>query len=77
MQEAVIQATVALLKTDSTMVANAVTNMNGQFSLTAPRDGSYILRITYVGYKTHTQSLQVAGKPQQLGTITLKPDAIC
>ena len=29
--EAVIQATVALLKSDSTLVANAVTNMSGQF----------------------------------------------
>ena len=45
-EEAVIQATVALLKTDSSLVANAVTNMNGQFQLTAPRDANYILRIT-------------------------------
>ena len=39
-EEAVIQATVALLKTDSSLVANAVTNMNGQFQLTAPRDAN-------------------------------------
>ena len=41
-QESVIQATVSLLKADSTKVTNAVTNMNGQFSLTAPADGKYI-----------------------------------
>ena len=74
--EAVIQATVTLLKTDSSMVANAVTNMNGQFSLTAPRDASYILRITYVGFKTHTQPIKMEGKPLRLGTITMATDAI-
>ena len=74
LDEAVIQATVALLKSDSTMVTNAVTNMNGQFKMTAPRDGNYIVRITYVGYTTHTQAVKVAGQPLNLGTITIKPD---
>ena len=76
-QEAVIQATVALLKTDSSLVANAVTNMNGQFQLTAPRDANYILRITYVGFKTYTKAITVAnGKGVSMGTITMAPDAI-
>ena len=76
-KEAVIQATVALLKTDSSLVTNAVTNMNGQFQLTAPRDASYILRITYVGFKTYTKRITVAdGKGVNMGTISLAPDAI-
>ena len=74
-KEAVIQATVALLKSDSTMVANAVTNMNGQFTLTAPNEGNFILRVSYVGYKTHTQRVQVADKPITLNTITISPDS--
>ena len=75
MQEAVIQGTVALLKTDSTLVANAVTNMSGQFSLTAPQDGSYLLRISYVGYKTLFRNITVSqGKPVALGTLTISPD---
>ena len=74
--EAVIQATVALLKSDSTLVANAVTNMSGQFKTTAPQDGSYILRITYVGFKTYTRRISVeGGKPLVLGTITISPDS--
>lgn len=74
--EAVIQATVALLKSDSTLVANAVTNMSGQFKTTAPQDGSYILRITYVGFKTYTRRISVeGGKPLALGTITISPDS--
>ena len=75
-KDPVIQATVALLKTDSSMVANAVTNIDGVFKMTAPNDGSFILRITYVGYKAHTQRMQVAGKPVELGTITMKADGI-
>ncbi|MBR1395708.1 MAG: TonB-dependent receptor [Prevotella sp.] len=74
--EAVIQATVALLKSDSTLVANAVTNMDGQFQTTAPQDGNYILRITYVGFKTYTRRVAVeGGKPVALGTITISPDS--
>ncbi len=76
LNEAVIQATVALLNTDSSVVTNALTNMNGQFQMTAPKDGTYIMKVTFVGYKPHTQRITVSGKPQQVGTITLKPDAI-
>ncbi|MBQ8487051.1 MAG: TonB-dependent receptor [Prevotella sp.] len=75
-REAVIQATVALLKADSSLVANAVTNMSGQFKLTAPADGGYTLRITYVGFKTFTRNLTVSqGKPVDLGTLTISPDS--
>ena len=76
-QEAVIQATVALLKGDSTtIVSNAVTNANGQFTMTAPQDGSFLLRITYVGYKPLWRNITVNGKPVQLGTLTIETDAI-
>jgi len=75
-KEAVIQATVALLKGDSSLVANAVTNMSGQFRMTAPQDGNFIVRITYVGFKPYTRRLTVeGGKPLNLGTITISPDS--
>ena len=76
-KESVIQATVALLKNDSSLVANAVTNANGQFRMTAPSDANYIVRITYVGFKTFTKRISVTGgKPVSLGTISIAPDAI-
>ena len=75
--EAVIQATVSLLKTDSALVANAVTNMNGQFKVTAPKDGSYIVRVTYIGFKTFYKNISISGgKAVNLGTVSLAPDAI-
>ena len=74
--EGVIQATVSLLKTDSTSVSHAVTNMNGQFSLKAPADGKYLVRVTYVGYKTQYKSITIADKPVDVGTMSIAVDAV-
>ena len=52
-QEAVIQATASILSGEK-VVANALTNMNGGFSIRAPHDGRYTLKITYVGFKKVT-----------------------
>ena len=74
--EGVIQATVSLLKADSTSVSHAVTNMSGQFSLNAPADGKYLVRVTYVGYKTQYKSVTMANKPIDLGTMSITVDAV-
>jgi len=76
-QEAVIQATVALMAADEQVVANGVTNADGLFSVKAPRNGKYTLKVTFVGFKTHTRELTIADdKNLRLGTIRLSPDAI-
>ena len=75
-QEAVIQATASILSGEK-IVANALTNMNGGFSIRAPRDGRYTLKITYVGFKTYTKQINIRdGKDFPVGTITMEPDAI-
>ena len=75
-KEAVIQATAALLSGEK-VVANAVTNTSGAFSIKAPREGSYTLKITYVGFKTYSKTITLKdGKDYRAGTITLEPDAI-
>ena len=73
-KESVIQGTVALLKADSSLVANALTNMEGLFSLTAPSNGRFILKITYIGYKDLYHVVNVEGKPVNVGTLTIAPD---
>lgn len=76
-KEGVIQATVALLKADSTLVGNVMTNASGHFSMTAPADGRFIVRVTYVGYKTLFKNITISqGKPLALGTIAITPDAV-
>ena len=75
-KDAVIQATAALLSGEK-VVSNAVTNMDGRFSIKAPSDGTFTLRITYVGFKTYTKKITIAeGKNVQAGTISMAPDAI-
>ena len=75
-KQPVIQATVSLLKTDSTLVANAVTNVNGVFTVTAKENGNHLLRVTYVGYKTVYKKVVVGDKPVNVGTMTIAPDAV-
>ena len=75
-KEAVVQATVAMLRQDSTLVANAKTNLDGQFTMTAPQNGTFIVRITYVGYKPFYRNITVSGSPVDMGTLTLQVDAI-
>ena len=71
------QTTVKLLKTDSTLVKGALTNMEGKFTLKAPSDGKYIVQVTCVGFKPFTQRVTVSGeKDVALGQVTMKPDAI-
>ena len=75
-KDAVIQATTALLSGEK-VVANAVTNTNGAFTINAPGDGTYTLRVTYVGFKTYTKKISIKdGKDYHAGTISLAPDAV-
>ena len=75
--EAVTQTTVQLLKSDSTFVVGTISNEKGEFTLTAPEDGNYLLKISSVGYLTHFQKLRISdGKDLALGKIVMNADAI-
>jgi len=74
--EAAVAATVKLLKSDSTLAAGATTSTNGSFSVKAPKNGKYILQVSYLGFKTATQNVSVAGKDVNVGRIALSPNSI-
>ena len=75
-QDAVIQATASILSGEK-VVANGVTNTDGAFRVTVPSDGTFTLKITYVGFKTYTKKITLKdGKGLNAGTISLSPDAI-
>ena len=75
--EEMIGATVKLLKKDSTQVKGVTTDMSGNFKLTAPANGQYVLKVSCVGYKTLTKSVTVKnGANVALGSMGLTPDAI-
>lgn len=76
-KEALAMTTVKLMKTDSTLVKGVLTAENGSFSVEAPADGRYILKVTSVGYKDYTKNITISGgKDTGLGTIAMEPDAI-
>ena len=54
-----------------------MTNTDGRFSVKAPKNGSYTLQVTYVGFKTYTKKINIEDdKNVSAGTISLSPDAI-
>ena len=76
-KEAIMQVTVQLLKTDSTFIKGALSDENGHFSLQAPQNGKYLLKLTSVGYKTEVKNITIAGgKNVALGNIIMGADAI-
>lgn len=54
--------------------SGTVTNMNGEFSLPLA-DGEYTITFRFVGYKSVTQTVKVAGKEVQLD-VQLQPESV-
>ncbi|MBQ0075211.1 MAG: outer membrane beta-barrel protein, partial [Prevotella sp.] len=77
-KESVMQATIQLLKAeDSTYVAGAVTNEDGQFRLVAPSNGKYIIKMTNIGYKQVIRNVTIAdNKDFSFGKINMETDAV-
>lgn len=75
--ESIPMVTIQLLKPDSSFVTGSVSSDNGQFSVQAPKDGRYLLKLSSVGYKTVVKNVQIAGgKDVALGKTTMSADAI-
>lgn len=77
--ENVEYATVALLNPqDSTLKGGTVTESNGTFNLKAPY-GTYLLRITYIGYKPYIHSSRIILSEKQsnvnVGRVQIKASA--
>ncbi|NBU91327.1 MAG: TonB-dependent receptor, partial [Flavobacteriia bacterium] len=60
--EAISSQKVTLLTTDSSLVAGAVTDQNGLFSIPKLAAGNYLLRIQISGYKKTIISVQLQGE---------------
>lgn len=75
----VVQAGVQLLHLpDSTYIAGSVTKSDGSFTLPKVKEGSYVLKLTYVGYKTKKMALKLSdSRPNyNVGSVSLAPDAV-
>ena len=76
-KEGVIMATVQMLRADSTFVKGTLTNGSGEFSITAPDNGKYLLRFTSVGYTSIVKPVVISeDKNRDMGNIVFSADAI-
>lgn len=76
-REAMMMATVQLLKTDSTYAAGALTDENGHFTLQAPKNGKYIVKVSNVGYTTSYKNVEIAKSQNvDLGKWNISQDAV-
>ena len=74
-----MEATVQLLALpDSTYVTGVASDGQGNFRLSRVKAGKYLLKVSYIGFKTLYKPLQISvSKPtQNIGTLTLESDAI-
>ncbi len=72
---AAIGAAVEILRVnDSSMVKGITTNVKGFFKLENIAPDNYILKVTYIGYKTYTKNIQLS-EDLRVGKIQLKTQA--
>lgn len=77
--EPIDQATVQILQLpDSTYVNGCVSNPNGYFTLPAVRAGKYVVKFSFVGFRTKVQAVTLSTSKTQVnvGTIKLDEDAV-
>lgn len=76
-REGVTFATVQVLRQDSTFVAGAISDDEGNFSVPLTEDGKYIVKFSGVGYTTLCKDITVSdGKGVDMGHVEMKADAI-
>jgi hypothetical protein len=76
LKEPMIQATVQLFrKRDSTFVGGTVTDLRGTFSVEAPANGIYKLKISSVGYQTIEREVTLRrNQSQDVGHLLMAPE---
>ena len=67
---------VALTREDSVLTRFSTTNRDGAFTLRRVPEGAYILQITYVGFRTHRQDMDLSGGDYDAGTIALERSTV-
>ncbi|MFZ5553333.1 MAG: TonB-dependent receptor [Bacteroidota bacterium] len=75
-QQSLAGANVMLCKSaDTSDFAGATTDTAGRFFFRDVEAGKYLLKITYVGYLTHREWVNIESLPHRFGKISLEPDA--
>ena len=77
-KESMPQATVQLFRSrDSTFVGGTVTDLHGNFSIEAPTNGIYRLKISSVGYQPIQREVTMrSNRDQELGDLLMSPETV-
>ena len=78
LKEPMVQATVQLFRRrDSTFVGGTVTDLRGNFSVEAPANGVYKLRISSVGYQSIEREVTLRrNQSQDMGMLLMSPESV-
>ena len=78
LKEPMVQATVQLFRQrDSTFVGGTVTDLRGNFSVEAPTNGIFKLKISSVGYQTIEREVTLRrNQSQELGTLLMSSESV-
>ena len=78
--EALVRATIQLYRLggkDTTFVTGVFSNASGNFSINSVKNGRYLLKATYLGFKDIRRTVtKTAGKTLALGTIRMEQNAV-
>lgn len=62
-------------RTDTTFVKGAYSDQNGRFSFSSVNSGTYVLKLSFLGYQSRLVSFEKKGRQNMsLGTISLNPE---
>ncbi len=76
-KEPAFNATVRLLRTDSSMITGTISNDAGVFKLEAPSDGDFVIKVSSVGFDPVVKKVSIHnGKNVNLGKLTLHPSSV-
>src|SRR5690606_6673969 len=75
-QEPIPYATISITTPSGEMVTGAVTTVDGTFSVDKIKDGDYIFKAQFMGYKPFSQEVKVTGRNREIkiGTIYLEAE---
>ena len=78
LKEPMVQATVQLFRRrDSTFVGGTVTDLRGNFSVEAPANGVYKLKISSVGYQSIEREVTLRrNQSQEMGMLLMSPESV-
>ena len=78
LKEPLVQATVQLFRQrDSTFVGGTVTDVRGNFSVEAPANGIYQLKVSSVGFQSIEREVTLRrNQSQEMGTLLMSSDAV-